>query len=48
MDKLMKLFAKLILTVAKSAVGAASDWGLYQPKEPAILTKIVNKKSKSN
>lgn len=31
--------AKLVLATAKSAAGAASDWGTYQPKEPIALKK---------
>lgn len=36
--------AKVALGTAKKACGAASIWDLYQPKEPAALKKMMNKK----
>ena len=37
MKKLLKVVAKLARKSAVSAAGNASDWGLYQPKEPKKL-----------
>ncbi len=36
--------AKAVLGTAKKACGAASHWDCYQPKEPAALKKMMNKK----
>lgn len=36
--------AKAALGTAKKACGAASWWECYQPKEPAALKKMMNKK----
>ena len=36
--------AKAVLGTAKKASGAASLWDCYQPKEPAALKKLMNKK----
>lgn len=36
--------AKAVLGTAKKACGAASAWDCYQPKEPAALKKMINKK----
>ena len=36
-----KSIAKVSMTMAKRACGAASCYGTYQPKEPKALTKIV-------
>lgn len=33
------MWAKVTYAAAKSAAGAASDWGTYQPKEPVVLKK---------
>ena len=41
MKKIAELAAKLALKAAKSAAGAASDWNMHQPKEPAALKKLV-------
>lgn len=41
MKKIAKLVANIALKAAKSAAGAASDWGAYQPKEPASLKKLL-------
>ncbi len=35
-----KIIADIALKSAKSAAGAASDWGTYQPKEP-IMPKDI-------
>lgn len=35
--------AKASLSVAKKACGAASFYGLHQPKEPAALKKVAKK-----
>lgn len=40
MKKIAKLAASLALKAAKSAAGAASEWNVYQPKEPASLKKL--------
>lgn len=42
-ELITKKVADLILKVAKSAAGSASDWNTYQPKEPAMLKNIANK-----
>lgn len=36
--------AKAVLKTAKVACGAASYWDCYQPKEPATLRKMIQKK----
>ena len=36
--------AKAVLGTAKAACGATSFWECYQPKEPAVLKKMMNKK----
>lgn len=36
-EAVMRMWAELSQMAAKSAAGAASDWGTYQPKEPAEL-----------
>jgi len=41
MKKISKLIADIALFAAKSAAGAASQWNTYQPKEPALLKKLV-------
>lgn len=40
----LKTVAKAVLGTAKAACGAASAWDCYQPKEPAALKKMMNKK----
>lgn len=40
----LNIVAKAVLGTAKKACGAASYWDLYQPKEPAALRKMMNKK----
>ncbi len=40
MKKLIaRIIASIALKSAKSAAGAASDWGAYQPHEPVSLKK---------
>lgn len=39
-----KALAAIALKSAKAACGAASCFGSYQPKEPATLKKMMNKK----
>ena len=41
MKKIGKIIAAVALKAAKSAAGAASEWNIYQPKEPAILKKLL-------
>ena len=41
MKKIAKLVAAAALKAAKSASGAASEWLSYQPKEPAMLKKLM-------
>ena len=40
---MVKKIADIVLHAAKSAAGAASDWAVYQPKEPESLKKMMNK-----
>lgn len=40
----LKTVAKAVLGTAKAACGSASLWECYQPKEPAALRKMMNKK----
>lgn len=40
----LKTVAKAVLGTAKAACGAASHWECYQPKEPAALKKMVDRK----
>lgn len=40
---LAKLVANLALTAAKSAAGTASEWLVYQPKEPQTLLKLLKR-----
>lgn len=40
---LAKLVANLALTAAKSAAGTASEWLVYQPKEPEKLIEILKR-----
>ncbi len=46
MDKSMvkKTIAAVALKMAKIGCGAASTFGMYQPKEPKALKKMINKK----
>lgn len=39
-----KAIASISLKMAKISCGAASKFGMYQPKEPAALKKMMNKK----
>ena len=36
-----KMVACIALKTAVAACGAASNWNMYQPKEPAILKTLV-------
>lgn len=38
---LIKLAANIALKAAKSAAGSASEWNVYQPKEPQKVKKLV-------
>lgn len=38
---LAKVMAKIAIKAAKSAAGAASDWGVYQPKEPKKVKELL-------
>jgi len=40
----LDVIAKAVLGTAKAACGAASLWDCYQPREPAALKKMTNKK----
>ncbi len=40
----LKTVAKAVLGTAKAACGSASYWECYQPKEPAALKNMMNKK----
>lgn len=40
----LKGVAKAVLGTAKAACGAASHWDCCQPKEPAALRKMTQKK----
>lgn len=44
MKAVSKLVANAALVTAKQAAGAASQWLLYQPKEPKELKAMVEKK----
>lgn len=39
-EKMLKRLANILFKIAVSASGAASDWNVYQPKEPEILKKL--------
>lgn len=41
--KLAKMAADLALAAAKSAAGTASEWLIYQPKEPQKLIEILKR-----
>ncbi len=41
---LKRAIAVIALKMAKIGGGSASTFGLYQPKEPAALKKMMNKK----
>ncbi|MCI9448852.1 MAG: cyclic lactone autoinducer peptide [Clostridiales bacterium] len=43
MKKLAEKIAAAAMFAAKSAAGSASEWDVYQPKEPANLKKILKK-----
>lgn len=41
-EKIAKVIADISLKMAKASCGAASGYGMYQPKEPAALKKMTN------
>ena len=41
--RLVEKIAEIVLKAAKSAAGSASDWAVYQPKEPEMLKKMMNR-----
>ncbi len=43
-ENVAKAIASISLKMAKVSCGAASQFGIYQPKEPAALKKMMNKK----
>lgn len=43
-EKVARMIAAVSLKMAKVCCGAASQFGIYQPKEPAALKKMMNKK----
>ena len=43
MKNLSELLATLALKTAKEAAGAASQWAMCQPEEPAELKNIIEK-----
>ncbi len=38
-----KAIAVISLKMAKASCGAASQYGIYQPKEPAALKQMIKK-----
>lgn len=42
-EKVAKVLAGVSLKMAKASCGAASQFGLFQPKEPAALKKMMKK-----
>lgn len=42
-QSLVKKMADIVLRVAKTAAGSASDWYTYQPKEPKMLKELKSK-----
>lgn len=42
-EKLAKALASASLKMAKASCGAASMYGMYQPKEPAALKQMIKK-----
>lgn len=43
-EKVAKALAGISLKMAKASCGSVSQFGLFQPKEPAALKKMMNKK----
>ncbi len=43
-EKVAKAVAVVSLKMAKVSCGAASQFGLFQPKEPAALKKMMKNK----
>ena len=42
-EKVAKPIAGISLKMAKVSCGAASQFGIFQPKEPEALKKMMNK-----
>lgn len=42
-EKVAKVLAGVSLKMAKASCGAASQFGLFQPKEPKALKKMMKK-----
>lgn len=40
MEKVLKMFSKLVLVASTGAVSGASRWSDYQPKESEVLKKL--------
>lgn len=40
---ILQATAKAVLGTSKMACGAASNWDMCQPKEPAVLKKMIKK-----
>lgn len=38
-----KVIADIALKMAKASCGAASMYGIYQPKEPKVLKSLIKK-----
>lgn len=43
MKKASKFIVKISLKTAKKSLGKASDWFLFQVKEPKNLSKLISK-----
>lgn len=43
-EKVAKTIAAISLKMAKISYNSPSRFGMYQPKEPAALRKMMNKK----
>ncbi len=43
-EKVAKAVAVISLKMAKISYGSPSRFGMYQPKEPAALKKMMNRK----
>ena len=42
-EKIAKALAGVSLKMAKASCGTVSMYGMYQPKEPAALKKMIKK-----
>ena len=40
MEKVLKMFSKLVLVASTGGVSGASRWSDYQPKESEVLKKL--------